>query len=111
MNIEHPEIFELQAEVCKALANPKRLMIITLLSEREMSVGEIVSSIGCPLANVSQHLRVLHSRGLVKSRKEGQTVYYRLTDKRLPRACAQIRSILLEGMRRKGKTANEFEKK
>jgi len=110
MKLQHRELYELHAEVCKALANPKRLMIIALLSEGEKSVGEIVEAIHCPPANVSQHLRVLRSRLLVESRKEGQTVYYRLTDERLPAACSQIRSILLEGMKRRGKAARAYDR-
>ncbi len=105
------ELFDMHADVCKALANPKRLMIITLLSKGEMSVGQIVDALGLSLPNVSQHLRVLKSRHLVDMRKEGQTVYYRLTDRRLPDACTKIRSILLDNMEKHGRKAKEFSKK
>ncbi|MEZ5359709.1 MAG: metalloregulator ArsR/SmtB family transcription factor [Candidatus Zixiibacteriota bacterium] len=107
MKIQNPEIFKLHAEFCKTIANPKRLMILALLSEKEMSVGEIVEALDGRLANVSQHLRVLRSHQIVRTRKEGQTVYYRLADKRLFEACTLIRSILLDEMKRRGEIAQE----
>ena len=96
------EIFLLHAEFCKVLANSKRLMIIDLLSQGEMCVGDMVAAMGSSLANISQHLRVLRARNIVRSRKEGQTVFYSLTDKRIPKACTLIRCILLDGIRSRG---------
>ncbi|MDP2689948.1 MAG: metalloregulator ArsR/SmtB family transcription factor, partial [Deltaproteobacteria bacterium] len=56
------EIFELQAEICKTLANPKRLEIISALKDGELSVGDLVERLGITKANVSQHLAVLRQR-------------------------------------------------
>jgi len=105
MNTDDSDIFELHAEFCKLIANPKRLMIVELLSKKELSVGEIAKELKVLPSNVSQHLRVLRSRHIVGTRKEGQTVYYRLTNPRLPKVCAEIRSILLEGMEKRGRKA------
>jgi DNA-binding transcriptional ArsR family regulator len=91
------------------LANPKRLMILALLSKKEMSVGEIANSIGIALATVSQHLTALRNKNIVVARKEGQTVYYSVTDPRLMDACILIRSVLLDGMKRRGEIAKEIE--
>jgi ArsR family transcriptional regulator len=99
------EIFELHADFCKTIASSKRLMIIDLLARQEMSVSEIVKALDVRLSNVSQHLRVLRSRNIVKSRKEGQTVYYSLTNPRMPKICNEIRSILLDGMEKRGEKA------
>jgi len=99
------EIFELHAEFCKMIASPKRLMIIELLAEGEMSVGEIADALQIQHSNVSQHLRVMRSRHVVISRKEGQTVYYRLTRSELREVCAQIRRLVLDGMEKRGKKA------
>ena len=82
------EIFELHAEFCKMIASPKRLMIVELLAKKEMNVSEIAESLGVQHSNVSQHLRVMRSRHIVMARKDGQTVYYRLVNSRLPRVCA-----------------------
>jgi ArsR family transcriptional regulator len=105
MKKKDTEIFELHADFCKTIASSKRLMIIELLAEREMSVSEIVEALDVRLSNISQHLRVLRSRNIVKSRKEGQTVYYSLTNSRIPEICNEIRSILLEGMEKRGEKA------
>lgn len=102
MNTDDTEIFELHAEFCKLIANPKRLMIVELLAKKELSVSEIAQELKVLHSNVSQHLRVLRSRHIVETRKEGQTVYYRLTNPKLPKVCADIRSILLDGMEKRG---------
>ena len=109
MRIINKEIFNLHAEFCKTLANPKRFMILALLAPGEMTVGEMAKTIGVPLANISQHLTVLKSRNIVKPRKDAQTVYYSLVDPRLTEACAMIRSILLDGMKSRGLVASDVD--
>ncbi len=99
------DIFQLHADFCKVIAEPKRLKIIALLAKGEMIVGEIAAALDTRSSNVSQHLRVLRARNVVQTRKEGQTVYYRLTDLRVPKVCAEIRSILLDGMRKRADIA------
>lgn len=109
MKIRNPEIFRLHADFCKILANPKRLMIIALLSKREMSVGELAAASDVPLTTISQHLRVLRERNVVTTRKDGQTVYCQLADSRLMDACVRIRTILLDNMRQRGSLAEEID--
>lgn len=104
-------IFEIHANFCKAIANPKRLMIVALLEDQELSVNEIVDEVDANLTNVSQHLRILRDYDIVKTRKDGQNVYYSLADKRLPTACKQIRAILLEGLEKKGKYISNINSK
>ncbi len=101
------DIFEVHADFCKTMANPKRLMILALLGKGESSVGQIAEAIQAPLPNVSQHLTVLKSQGLVLARKEGQAVYYRLADRRIIQACTLIRSVLLDRMKARGMVAQE----
>ena len=91
------------------LSSPKRLMILFLLSKKEMSVGELAESMDTALATVSQHLTPLRNKQIVTTRKEGQTVYYKITDPRLIDACALIRVILLDGMKKRGEIAKEIE--
>lgn len=102
-------VFELHADLCKTLSNPKRLMILALLAKREMSVGEIAEVISVPLSNVSQHLSLLKAQGLVNGRKEGQIVHYSLTDRRIIQACTLIRSVLLDRMKERGQVAQEID--
>jgi len=109
MKIRNKELFLIHADFCKVLANPKRLMILALLSRQEMNVGEIADSMDTALATVSQHLTALRGKHIVESRREGQTVYYHLKDPRLMEACILIRSVLLDGMKRRGEIAKEIE--
>ncbi len=88
------EVFRLQAEICKTLADPKRLMIIHELREGEKSVGQLVSNLGLPQANVSQHLAILRERGVVSTRREGATIYYTLASHKIGQACDLVQEVL-----------------
>lgn len=88
-------VFELQADICQTLANPKRLQIVHLLKGVELSVTEIVNAMGIPKANASQHLSLMRQKGLVVSRREGTSVYYRLSSPKITEACALMREVLL----------------
>lgn len=71
------------AGIARALADPKRLCVVERLGQGERSVSDLSRDIGCQVPNMSQHLSVLRSAGLVASRREGSTVYYRLVDDRI----------------------------
>jgi ArsR family transcriptional regulator len=71
------------ATVARALSDPKRLCVLETLAGGERSVGELSRDVGCQVPNMSQHLAVLRSAGLVAARREGQTVFYRLADPRV----------------------------
>ena len=64
----------------KGLANESRLMIMCVLSEGEVSVGQLNQRIKISQSALSQHLAVLRDQGLVSTRRESQTIYYRLAD-------------------------------
>ena len=109
MKISNHEIFQLHAEFCKVLSNPKRLMIIALLSKGDMSVGGIAEATDTALATISQHLRVLRERHIVNTKKAGQTVYYSLVDAALMEATVMIRRVLLKSMHQRGIIAREID--
>lgn len=69
---------EAASELMKALANRHRLMIICQLLDGERSVGDLADRLGTRQSTVSQHLALLRKDGLVASRREGQTIYYRI---------------------------------
>jgi ArsR family transcriptional regulator len=81
------------ANVARALADPKRLCVLETLATGERSVGELSRDVGCQVPNMSQHLAVLRSAGLVAARREGQTVFYRLADPRVIDAYRLIENI------------------
>jgi DNA-binding transcriptional ArsR family regulator len=89
-------VYHMHAELCKALANDHRQAILHAIGDGEKCVGDLAAEIGISVHNVSQHLRVLKERGLVTSRKEAQTVYYRVTNQKFIQACALIRQALVE---------------
>lgn len=64
----------------KGLANESRLMIMCVLSEGEISVGQLNERIHLSQSALSQHLAVLREQGLVRTRRQSQTIYYRLAD-------------------------------
>ena len=71
------------AAIARALADPKRLCVVERLAEGERSVSELSREVGCQVPNMSQHLTVLRSAGLVTSRRDGSTIFYRLADERV----------------------------
>jgi DNA-binding transcriptional ArsR family regulator len=68
------------AAIAKALADPKRLCVVEELANGERSVSDLSRCIGCQVPNMSQHLAVLRSAGIVISRRDGSSVFYRLVD-------------------------------
>lgn len=102
MEQEGRVIFEIQADLIAMFANPKRLMIMDCLGDGEKSVGEIAEAIDSPIQNVSQHLRVMKDRGVVTSRKVGQTVYYRVTNPKFSQCCKLARTAITEELAKRG---------
>jgi ArsR family transcriptional regulator, virulence genes transcriptional regulator len=97
-------LFALHAEMCQAMANPYRLAILYALKDGEKCVGDIAAELGVSVHNVSQHLRILRQRLLVRPRKDGQTVYYSVTNPKFVQACALIRAALVEEHRAEGQS-------
>ena len=81
------------AAVARAFSDPKRLCVLESLASGELSVGDLSTQVGCQVPNMSQHLAVLRSAGLVTTRREGSTVFYRLTDPRVLEAYRLIQDI------------------
>lgn len=93
-------IFQLHAQLCATMANPIRLEIIDLLRDGERSVGELAAGAETSQANMSQHLNVMRQRGIVDTRREGVTIYYRLTNPKMLKAFDILREILFEQLRK-----------
>ena len=91
------KIYELQAELCKTLAHPKRLEILDALRlHGELTVNALAEILEIPKANTSQHLAVLRQAGVVNTRRDGINVNYSLRSPRISDACALTRQILHE---------------
>ena len=89
------EVLERIASRLKAMGNPFRLKILQALHEGEMSVNEILSRVGGSQANVSKHLNVLRGADLVKSRREGVSVFYTISDASVFSICETVCDSLL----------------
>jgi len=103
-------LYELQSEVCKTLASPKRIEILNALKDGEKTVSDLVDILGVPKANVSQHLAVMRHKGILKSRREGINMYYSVSNMKVIEACILMKEVLVEQMKEKGKLA-EIESK
>jgi DNA-binding transcriptional ArsR family regulator len=84
---------ERYAAVGRALADPKRLCVLESLAIGELSVSDLSTRVGCQVPNMSQHLAVLRRAGLVTSRRDGNTILYRLADHRVLEAYRLIQDI------------------
>jgi len=87
MNVALKASAETQASICSVFANAKRVMILWSLAEQERSVGEIASSIEASLQCTSQHLHLMKKMGILDSRRDGQTIYYRIVNNNLNEKC------------------------
>jgi DNA-binding transcriptional ArsR family regulator len=79
--------------IARALADPKRLCVLETLADGERSVSDLSRDVGCQIPNMSQHLAVLRSAGLVSARREGSTVFYSLADTRVLEAYRMIQAL------------------
>jgi len=100
------EIYELQADVCKIFSNAKRMEIISMLKDREMSAGELLEKIVLSKANLSQHMAVLKAKGVILTRREGVNIYYRIANPKIIQACNLMREVLMEQIQEKGRIVN-----
>jgi ArsR family transcriptional regulator len=81
------------AALARAMADPKRLCVLERLAEGERSVGDLSRDVGCQVPNMSQHLAVLRAAGLVATRRDGSTVFYRLADERVLEAYRLLQQV------------------
>jgi len=100
------EITMLQAEVLKTLANPRRLEIIHRLAQGPCEVRRLAEDLGASQPNISQHLAVLRSAGIVDAERDGREVRYRLSDPEVVVACGVMRNVLQRRLVRLGRLSS-----
>ncbi len=106
--MENPEkaaIYRLHAEFCKTLADSSRLLIINELAKGEVSVNDLAKRLDLRQSNVSKHLAIMRERGLVLTRREGSTIYYSLSDKRISDAIRLLREVQSDQIERQRQLA------
>ena len=88
------QVFERQATICKAFAHPGRIFIIHQLGKRDCSVAELQKALSISVPNLSQHLAVLKSAGVVVTRREGKRVFCSLPMPEVKQACDLVHNVL-----------------
>jgi len=101
------EVYELHANICSVFSNPKRLEIIDILRDGEKSVSEIMKKTKISKTNLSQHLSLMRDRGIVTSRREGQNIYYSISNKKIIQAYDLMLEVLRELTRKKASQLKE----
>lgn len=88
------EVSQLEADLCFALADPTRILMLYALDERSRNVTELTQELGITQPTASRHLKILRDRGLVSAGRQGVNIHYELNDKRLIQALDLLRSVL-----------------
>jgi len=88
------EVTQLHAELCSALADPSRILLLYALAERPRNVSELALELGITQSAASRHLKTLRERSLVQATRRGASVEYQLADHRLIEALDLLRSVL-----------------
>ncbi len=101
-------LFDAFASAAQALGNGRRAEIVDVLAQGERSVDEIAGEISQSVANTSQHLHVLARAGLVRSRREGTRVFYRLASERVGDLWAAVRDVAVRHVTEVNQLADEY---
>lgn len=98
-NVEEIELMDKEDDIdrasraMKAMSHPLRLKILCVLGDKEVSVQDIVDRVGTSQSNISQHLAILRDKGVLKTRKDANRVYYRVGDTRTLRLIGMMREV------------------
>jgi DNA-binding transcriptional ArsR family regulator len=102
-------IYNLQAEISKTLANPIRLAILHSLREGEKNVNDLTEILGISQSNLSQHLALMRQKSILKTRKQGTSIFYSVTNPKINQACDMVREVLLDQLNQKHELAKSFQ--
>jgi ArsR family transcriptional regulator len=100
------EISQLEADFCFALSDPTRILMLYALHERPLNVTELTNDLSIPQPTTSRHLKVLRERGLVHTTRQGTTITYHLSDKRLIQALDLLRSVMRDRLTQQASLMN-----
>ncbi|MBI2270393.1 MAG: winged helix-turn-helix transcriptional regulator [Bacteroidetes bacterium] len=93
-------IYELHAEVCKALAHPLRIEVIDLLQKKELCFSDMLEKTGGLKSNLSQHLSIMANSGILNVRKDSRCNYYSLSSSKVAKACSLMREVLIDNLKK-----------
>jgi ArsR family transcriptional regulator len=102
------EVHQLHAEICHAISDPNRILILYELREGPRNVGELAENLSLSQPTVSRHLKVLRDRRMVLAEREGTNVYYTLADQRVIEALNLLREVLTAVLDQRTALVNEL---
>jgi len=102
------EVVQLHAEICAALADPSRILILYELSNGTRNVTEISKNLKMSQPMVSRHLKVLRERNMVNTEREGAVIWYSLGDTRLIEVLDTLRAVLRDTLAKRAELAEAF---
>ncbi len=103
------EINQLHAELCSAIAEPTRLLLLYTLGEGKHTVTELAQALELPQPTISRHLKVLRDRGLVYAKRRGAAVEYGLADPRVIQALDLLRGVLHDRIQHRADLIEEIQ--
>jgi len=101
------QFYILHADICKTISNPNRQEILDTIRDKEMTVTELIKITGISQANLSQHLAMLRSKGVVLTRRERNNIYYSIADMRIIKAYDLLSEVLQDSLKKKHKTVSD----
>lgn len=102
------EVSQLEADLCFALSDPTRILILYALDEQSLNVTEITNALNITQPTTSRHLKILRERGLVHTERQGTMITYHLTDRRLIKALDLLRSVLRDRLAHRASLIDEI---
>lgn len=103
------EVSKLEANLCSALADQTRLLMLYALGENPHNVTELSVELNIAQPTASRHLKILRERGLVNATRQGVSIQYELADQRLIQALDLLRSVLRESLARRANLMEEIQ--
>lgn len=91
--LQREDHIEQASRALKAMGHPLRLKILCVLGNEEISVQDIVECVGTSQSNISQHLAILREKGVLRTRKDANRVYYRIGDRRILTLIGMMREV------------------
>jgi DNA-binding transcriptional ArsR family regulator len=105
--VKKENFYNLHAEMCKTISNPRRQAILDTIRNGEMTVSELIEKTGISQANLSQHLAILRSKGVVNTRRDGNNVHYSLSNLKIIEAYDLISEVLEDSVTSRDKAIRE----
>ena len=104
------EVYQLHANICGGIADPKRILILYKLADFPSNVSNLAEALETPQPTISRHLKILKDCGLVFATRDGKSVVYSLIDRKIIKALDLLRAVLadtLESSSELAKTASK----